>query len=467
MKTNIINIALLAASAAALASCADDKQLTLDGKQGHMLEEITFTNMEGNLPLAIGMDSTITWTVGPETAENKNVIFSSDNEDVATVDADGTIHAHDTGRAIITAVGEIGFAVFDASATVVVNVIPEIIKATSLTVTNTTPAGEDGRIYVSDELQLAAEILPADVTYHKLMWRSTTPDVATVDNSGLVSCVAAGDATIQAITTDGSGVYGEFSFHVDRMINAERVEIAPVEPLAINQGSVELAVTYFPADATVGSVTWESDNELVATVRRGVVTPVGFGSANITATCAETGEKATVMVTVESGLYIWDARNLWQRWITSNDADGEIRDAEGGYWRVNFPTSGAKRRRDIKIDCNDKNLFTMTSSRPVLAIKCTIPKGGNNTWDVRNSGNPKDNNGYDLPDGTRLIMIDLTAKFAEWGEKEHGFNLFQLKVADIPEANVDPARCYYDIYWIRTFTSAEEAQQFATADASK
>ena len=36
---------------------------------------------------------------------------------------------------------------------------------------------------------------------------------------------------------------------------------------------------------------WESNNESVATVNRGVVTPVGFGSAVITATCTATGHK--------------------------------------------------------------------------------------------------------------------------------------------------------------------------------
>ena len=100
-----------------------------------------------------------------------------------------------------------------------------------------------------------------------------------------------------------------------------------------------------------------------------------------------------------------------------------------------------------------------------MAMKCTIQKGGDNTWDVRDSGNPHDKAGFDLPDGTRLIMIDLTAKFAEWATTTHDFNLWQLKVADIPHDNVDPAQAYYDVYWIRTFKTADEAKAFATAEA--
>lgn len=456
-------IALAALAAAGLASCDDEKQLTLNAEQGHMHESITL-NVTPTLPLAVGMDSTITWTVGPEDATNKNVIFSSDNEEVATVDQDGTIHAKDVGRAIITVYGEIGFPVFDASATVIVNVIPEIIKATDINLTNTTPAGEDGKIYVSDELQMVAEILPADHTYDRLVWSTSDPELASVDENGLVKCLAMGDVTVYAMATDKSGVRGSYSFHINRMVDAERVEVAPLaESLCINQGSVALDVTYYPADATVGSVTWTSDDEMVATVYRGVVTPRGFGTANITATCAATGESTTIQVVVENGLYIWNAKNQWAGWICSGADGGEERG--DAVWRVNFPSTTGKWRRDIKMDVNNNNMFTMASERPVLAIKCTIPKGGNNTWDVRDSGNPKDNNGFDLPDGTRLIMIDLTAKFGEWATTTHDFNLFQLKVADIPNENVNPAKAYYDVYWIRTFRSADEAKAFATADA--
>lgn len=456
-------IALAAAAAMAMTACDDDKQLTLNADQAFLLEEITF-DVSPTLPLAVGMDSTISYTVGPETATNKNVVFASSDEAVATVDPDGTIHALSVGRAIITAYGEIGFPVFNANASVIVNVIPEIIKATEINLTNTTPAGEDGRIYVTDELQFAAEILPADHTYDRLIWTTSDENIATVDQNGLVKCVAAGDVKIFAAATDKSGVHGEFGIHIDRMINAERVDIAPLaEPLCINQGSVELDVTYFPADATVGSVEWSSDNEMVASVRRGVVTPRGFGSANITATCIETGETTTVQVVVENGLYIWNANNRWAGWVCSSADGGEDRGDK--VWRVFFPSTTGKWRRDIKMDVNNNNMFNMASERPVLAIKCTIPKGGNNTWDVRDSGNPKDNNGTDLADGTRLIMIDLTAKFGEWATKFHEFNLFQLKVADIPFDNVDPAAAYYDVYWIRTFRSADEAREFAIAEA--
>ncbi len=98
-----------------------------------------------------------------------------------------------------------------------------------------------------------------------------------------------------------------------------------------------------------GSVQWESNNESVATVNRGVVTPVGFGSAVITATCTATGQTATIEVTVANGKYFWNGANGFKGWICSNDQADEERTAD--YWRVFFPDPGTgKWRRDIKLD---------------------------------------------------------------------------------------------------------------------
>ena len=58
-----------------------------------------------------------------------------------------------------------------------------------------------------------------------------------------------------------------------------------------------LKATVAPEDATDKSVTWDSDNETVATVVDGVVTAVAEGTANITVTTTDGGFKATCVVT--------------------------------------------------------------------------------------------------------------------------------------------------------------------------
>ena len=59
-----------------------------------------------------------------------------------------------------------------------------------------------------------------------------------------------------------------------------------------------LVATVFPANATNQAVTWTTSNAAVATVVNGVVTPLGVGTAIITATTEDGAKVATSTVTV-------------------------------------------------------------------------------------------------------------------------------------------------------------------------
>lgn len=63
---------------------------------------------KNTLALTVGGSETLTATVYPENATNKDVTWSSDNENAATVDANGTVTAVGEGEAIITATTEDG-----------------------------------------------------------------------------------------------------------------------------------------------------------------------------------------------------------------------------------------------------------------------------------------------------------------------------------------------------------------------
>lgn len=472
MKKSYILLSGLVLAGAAFTACDDEKQLTLGAPESKLLENITF-DVSDVLPLAVGMDSTITFTIGPDDADDKTVIWSSSDESVATVDPDGTIHALKVGEATISATSSLQFNVYDAQDAVLVNVIPEVIKITSITLTNETGVNEDGNIYVTDEMQFSAAILPENCTYTRLIWYSSNPEVATVSPTGLVTAVGEGDATIIAVSTDKSGVKGEYPITVKKYIAATGVSIEELDgPVCISDGSFNLKVTYEPTGATVGSVEWTSDDESVCTVRRGTVTPVGFGSCNITAKCIETGASHTIRVTVEPGFYHWDASNRWKGWIKSNNTQNDYRDDK--VWRIYFPNSnGGKWRQDIKIDCSNTNLFEMRlQSYPVMALRMTKLNGGNSTLDCvfdgyGNAGNPNPKNGIDLGDGTQLLIYNLANAKNYAGLDQALFRIFQIKMADIPNGNIDPDKAWYDIYWIRTFKSEDDAKAFANEQVAR
>ena len=102
---------------------------------------------------------------------------------------------------------------------------------------------------------------------------------------------------------DGKKITDETEFTVNTVVNAQWSEI-PVANVTLNQynlslfvgGTATLTATVEPENATNKTVTWESDDETVATVEDGVVTAIDEGTATITAKAGDM--TATCMVTV-------------------------------------------------------------------------------------------------------------------------------------------------------------------------
>lgn len=445
-----------------LVACDKEKDYTPAMPEALLINAISLEVGE-NLPMPVGMDSTLVYTIdAPAALEDRSILWTSSDEKVARVSQDGTVSAISTGSAVISVTPAIGFG---ATASVTVNVVPELITATSLKVSNP-KEGQD--IYETDEIQFTAEVLPVNRTYTYLTWGSSDESIATVDDNGLVTCLKAGDVTITAYTHDHSGVSGSYALHINEYIPVESLEIAPYDkPVCISMGDIVLDVTYTTSNSAMGSVTWTSSNTAVATVEKGVVTPVGFGSTTITATCQATEEMASVTINVESGWWIWNNENGFAGWSTST-ANAKV-DYVNDKMHVTMST-GSKYRADLKIKADNKSPFYMDlANYPVIAMRCDIPKGGNNTLDAKSvsgtaAGNPKCNAGIDLADGSRLIYYDIAA-LKKYDAGVVGFSLFQIKIADIPAANVTTGA--YDVWWIRTFKSVDEMKTFAEAEVAE
>ena len=148
--------------------------------------------------------------------------------------------------------------------------------------------------------QLTATVLPEGATDKTVTWTSSDPTVATVDENGLVTAVAAGAATITATTNDGTSL--EASCAVTVVVPAASIALNKTETAIAVEAQEQLTVTVLPEDATDKTVTWTSSDPSVATVdENGLVTAVGNGTATITATTNDgTNLTATCEVTVET-----------------------------------------------------------------------------------------------------------------------------------------------------------------------
>jgi len=73
-----------------------------------------------------------------------------------------------------------------------------------ITVTGVEVHPESATITVGTSTQLTATVAPSDATNKEVAWVSSNPDVATVDNDGVIAGIAIGVAMITATTSDGS-----------------------------------------------------------------------------------------------------------------------------------------------------------------------------------------------------------------------------------------------------------------------
>lgn len=169
-----------------------------------------------------------------------------------------------------------------------------------------------------ETLSLTYTLVPEEVSYEQVLWLSSEPSVATVDQEGNVTAVSTGTA--------------EITLTIDSKSDVCRVTVDPVLPQDIVfdvtehrllvGGSFKINATVLPEDADDKSLEWSSSDEAVAVVADdGTVSAVAAGSAVITALCGEiTAECAvTVIPMPQLGDYYYSDGT----WSTELDASKE------------------------------------------------------------------------------------------------------------------------------------------------
>lgn len=132
--------------------------------------------------------------VKPSNATNKNIVWTTSNETVATVDELGNITAMNSGSATITATTEDGKKSSDIRVTVTNQKI-EVTKI-ELDRTSDTVTTNYGTI------TLTATVSPENATDPSVKWNSTNPSVAIVTD-GVVRIRGEGTTSITATTSNG------------------------------------------------------------------------------------------------------------------------------------------------------------------------------------------------------------------------------------------------------------------------
>ena len=137
--------------------------------------------------VVIGEPVALTVTVVPEDAIVDKLTWTSSDEAVATVDANGNVTTLAKGVARITA------AAGDQSVTAIVNVFAERVPATEIVLNKS-----EINLLVGRATKVKATLLPEDTTDKQAFeWKSSNESVATV-SYGFIQAVGLGEATITA-----------------------------------------------------------------------------------------------------------------------------------------------------------------------------------------------------------------------------------------------------------------------------
>ncbi len=228
-----------------------------------------------------------------------DLVFTSSDKDIATVNQNGKITAVKEGKVQITVKTKDG----KNSVTCNVVVANKVIEVEKISITGGT------KVTVGETIKLTAVITPNDATNKNVTWKSSDTNIATVDKNGNVKGLKAGTVIITAVTDNGKEAM--------RTINVEAKKENPnPEPpkdvavkgvtlegaTSVNVGeTISLTVKIEPNNATNKGFTCSSNNTGIATVdsKTCKVTGVSQGEVEITVTTTDGNYTATHKVTVK------------------------------------------------------------------------------------------------------------------------------------------------------------------------
>ena len=310
------------------------------------VESITVSG--GSSTLTVDDQLQLTATILPSNATNDSVVWTSSNEDAATVDENGIVTAIAAGGATITATAQDGSNVY-GTYSVTVNAKPAttdyLIDAS--TTTQVTTNAESTVVFTNSPVTVTIDKNTSSTKANNYVAGGTNPHTRAY--SGQKFTISAGGQSINSIVIHGTSDKGVSGFTSPTWTNAscsdsdyevtltptdpesdvycvvsgtvsfsgvtvtvgDPTPVTPVYPTSIsltgekNSISIgetsQLTVGYTPNDTNVKEVTFSSNNESVATISStGLITGVAQGNATITATAQkESGTtSATFNITV-------------------------------------------------------------------------------------------------------------------------------------------------------------------------
>ena len=246
---------------------------------------IRFSNSKETI--LVGSTQKLSVIVTPSNASNQSLSYTSSNSNVATVDSEGNVKGITVGEAYIT----VSAAGYQAVANI------KVINTISL---NSISISKNIQLKEQSSSTLNVTFNPSNATNKKVTWKSSNPNVATVDSSGNVKAIAPGTATITVISSDGGKVA---TCNVEVIALSKKltgISLNKTELTMELDAAETLTVNFNPEYAENKNIKWSSSNTKIAKVSNGKITPVKPGKVEIKAVSEDGNYEAVCQVTVLS-----------------------------------------------------------------------------------------------------------------------------------------------------------------------
>ncbi len=202
------------------------------------------------------------WTLTPEGAQD-TVSYSSKSKKIATVDENGVVTGKKTGKTTLTLKTSGGL---QCSISVSVKKKPSKIVITA----------DRKTLGVGEELQLGYKLSSGSAG--KVVFESLNPEIASINEYGMLSAIAVGTATIRAATFNGKSDALEI-----QVLRAPDQILISQQSLQLGEGTTAALSAALP-EGCAGRMEWLSSDESIATVSSsGKISALSTGEAEIIA----------------------------------------------------------------------------------------------------------------------------------------------------------------------------------------
>ena len=284
------------------------KNITLKARWNPIDDSIVLDST--SMSLTIDEEKNIEIEDLPDGVDINDLLWSSSDDSIVTVDSNGKIKALKEGNVTITVKTKDG----KYTSKCTVTVTKEDIQVDSISINGL------ASLTVGSSIKLTISFIPDNATNKNIKWESSNTNIATVDENGVVVGKKTGTVTITATTENGKKATKKIT--VNQKTTSQnnnnsknngnnssnnKPSTISVTGVSINGGNrtmtqgdrLQLSANVQPSNATNKNVTWSSSNSNVVTVdSNGNIYANQPGTAVITVRTADGGKTATITITV-------------------------------------------------------------------------------------------------------------------------------------------------------------------------